>query len=114
MEEERDIPPLARVNFTEEEEKVVTDRIMQTMGLPVLRDVFPSVLIAMNSWATPAYVDNLMKEIPGPMRHLVKNYFIPDFETSIKPKRDAPLLETKPILRRKGCCGISFCFPCIL
>jgi hypothetical protein len=114
MEEERDIPPLAKANFTEEEEKVITEKIMQSVALPALRDVFPPILIAMNSWSTPAYVDNLMNDIPGPIRYLINNYYVPDFETSVKPKRDAPLLETKPSLRRKGCCGISFCFPCIL
>jgi hypothetical protein len=43
----------------------------------------------------------------------VEKYYVPDFETSIKPKRDAPFLVEEPILSRKKCFGLSFCIPCI-
>jgi hypothetical protein len=113
MEEERDIPPMLRAHFTEEEEKKVTQKIMQKAGIGELRAVFPSVLISLQLWGKPEYVDKILKEIPAPMMHLINKYHIPDFETNIRPKRDAPLLSCEPKLSRKGCLGLSFCFPCI-
>jgi hypothetical protein len=114
MEEERDIPPILRAHFTEEEEKKVTEKIIKKVGLKPMRAVFPSVLYALKQWAKPAFVDKFLQEIPAPAMHLINKYYIPDFETNIRPKRDAPLLSSEPKLSRKGCFGLSFCFPCIL
>jgi hemerythrin-like domain-containing protein len=114
MEEERDIPPLARENFTEADEKKVTEKILRKAGLGEMRCMFPSILSAVNEWGTPAYAEKLKQQVPPPLLYVANNYYVPDHETYIKPKRDAPLLETKPHLSRKGCFGISFCFPCIM
>lgn len=114
MEEERDVPPLAKKYFTEEDEKrEVMDKMMKNISLKQLRILFPPALDTMEVWASPEYMKEFMKKLPGPFVSLAENYWRPDFETSIKPKRDAPFLDTKPTLTRKGCCGISFCFKCI-
>jgi hypothetical protein len=114
MEEERDIPDLARTHFTEAEETAIVEKILQSYSLGDTRNAIPFLVTDMRVWATPEYVEGFIGSMPGPLQSLLKNYWIPDFETSIKPKRDAPFLDTEPKLTKKGCCGISFCFPCIL
>ena len=115
MEEERDVPPLAKKYFTEQDEKrEVMDKMMKTVSLKQLRFMFPPALDTMEIWASNEYVLEFRKKLPGPLVSLADNYWRPDFDTSIKPKRDAPFLEgTKPTLTLKGCCGISICFKCI-
>ena len=113
-EEERDIPPLLRANFTEQEEKRVVQRILQNAGLAEMRNIFPAVKESMESWATPEYIEMFSGEIPAPLRYVASNYYEPDYETFIRPKRDAPFLDSEPRLSQKGCFGISFCFRCVL
>lgn len=115
MEEERDIPPLARLHFTEEEEGKLVEKIgRQEASLKVLRNMFPAIMESMKEWGTPALRDDFEKKFPGLLRHLSNKYWNPDYETWVRPKRDAPLLQTEPFLTRVGCFGFSFCFPCIL
>jgi hemerythrin-like domain-containing protein len=113
-EEEEIIPQLLRDNFTKEEESNIVDKIVKSGGLSLARNFLPMILEAMEDWATPEFYDDFMKSLPPPIRMLVINYYIPDYETAIRPLRDAPTLPTKPNLSRVGCCTISFCFPCIL
>lgn len=113
-EEEEEIPALERSHFTKEEEDKIVQKIVGKAPFSELREVFPAVFESMNDIAKPAYVEEFMGNLPGPLRYMMNNYFIPDYATSIKPKRDAPLHDTKPTLARKGCCGISFCCACIL
>jgi hypothetical protein len=114
MEEERDIPPLARGHFTEADEKKVTEKILRKAGLGEMRCMRPSIMSGVNVWGTPAYTEKIPQQIPPPLLYVANNYFVPDHQTCIKPKRDAPLLETKPHSSRKACFGISLCFPCII
>ena len=115
MEEERDIPPLARKHFTEDEERKLVEKIgRQEANLKLLRKVFPAVMESFNTWGTRELRDDFEKKFPGLLRHLATKYWYPDYETSVRPKRDAPFLDTEPLLTRVGCCGFSFCFPCIL
>lgn len=115
MEEERDIPPLAREHFTEQDEAKIVEKIgKEEANLKVLRNLFPAIMEAMASWGTPAQREKFESNFPGPLRHLAKKYWYPDYETFVKPKRDAPFLEAEPLLQRVGCFGISFCFPCII
>ena len=108
-----DIPPLLRANFTKEEEEKIIEKISQRGGLVGLRIVFPSISLAMQEWTKPAFYDDFMSTIPPPVRYLLLNYFAPDYENCILPKRDAPFLSEKPNLKRVGCCKIC-CFPCII
>ncbi len=115
MEEERDIPPLARQHFIEEEEEKIVEKIgKQEANLKVLRSMFPAILEAMDVWGTPAQRSKFESKFPGPLLHVAKKYWFPDYESFVRPKRDAPLLETEPLLKRVGCFGIPFCFPCII
>lgn len=113
-EEEETIPSLLRDNFTQEEEGAIVEKIIQAGGLPMTKKFLPAVLVAMQEWATPEFYDNFKKSIPPPILHLVSKYYIPDFENVTVAMRDAPTMEKKPVLKKVGCCGISFCFPCIL
>jgi hemerythrin-like domain-containing protein len=113
MEEERDIPPLAKKFFTESEEKKILNKIMRRSRPSDIRKFLPSLLFSVSEWSTPEYYMEFRKEIPGPVLHVMEKYYVPDFETSIKPKRDAPFLVEEPILSRKKCFGLSFCIPCI-
>lgn len=114
MEEERDIPSLARQHFTEEEEAKIVEQIGKNSGLAGFRNVFPAIMESMDTWGTPAQRQKIEASMPGPMLKLAEKYFYPDYETFVKPKRDAPLMDSEPLLTRVGCCGFSFCFPCIL
>jgi len=63
--------------------------------------------------------DDFVASMPPPIRHLAFKYFVPDYENVVVPMRDAPrsTLEKKPKLKLKRvgcCCGVPFCFPCIL
>ena len=51
--------------------------------------------------------------IPPPIKYLVDNYYMPDFENVAMNMRDAPTLASKPNLKRVPCCRIPFCFPCM-
>jgi hypothetical protein len=113
-EEETDIPPLLRANFTKEEEDVIIQQLAQSGGLSGMRLVLPMVLLAMKEWATPTFCDEFTESLPLPIRHLVANYFLPDEINCVLPKRDAPFLAKEPTLNRVKCCKIPFCCPCII
>ena len=115
MEEERDIPPLARQHFTEEEEtKLVENFAQKEFKLSEVRNVWPAMMEAIDAWGTPEQRAKMESNVPGPIIHLAAKYWTPDYENCMKPKRDAPFLDSEPLLQRVGCFGISFCFPCIL
>lgn len=115
MEEERDVPPLARVHFTEEEEtKLVASFAQKEFSLAALRNIWPAMIEAIDSWGTPEQRKKIESSMPGFIAKLAAKYWMPDYENCIRPKRDAPFLETEPLLKRVGCLGIPFCFPCIL
>eukprot|EP00339_Tiarina_fusa_P002570 CAMPEP_0117002788 /NCGR_PEP_ID=MMETSP0472-20121206/4331_1 /TAXON_ID=693140 ORGANISM="Tiarina fusus, Strain LIS" /NCGR_SAMPLE_ID=MMETSP0472 /ASSEMBLY_ACC=CAM_ASM_000603 /LENGTH=297 /DNA_ID=CAMNT_0004703233 /DNA_START=73 /DNA_END=967 /DNA_ORIENTATION=+ len=101
-EEERDIPDLARKHFTEAEETAIVEKILQSYSLGDTRNTIPFLVADMRVWASPEYVEGFIGNMPGPLQGLLKDYWIPDFETSIKPKRDAPFLGTEPSLTKKG------------
>lgn len=58
------------------------------------------------------FYSDFVGSIPPPIKHLVDNYYMPDFENVVMNMRDAPTLATKPNLKRVPCCRIPFCFPC--
>lgn len=112
MEEERDIPPIARANFTEEEEEKLIEKLSKQASPKLMRNIFPAFMEALEHWS-PAQREKIDSKMPGPIKYLAKHYFNTDYETFVRPRRDAPLLESEPVLSRKGCCGIC-CFPCII
>ena len=114
MEEERDIPPIAREHFTEEEEAKVVEKIGKEGSIKLMRNIFPAIMESIQTWGTPAQKAKIDALMPGPIKYLAAKYFNPDYETFVRPKRDAPLLEFEPVLSKKPCCGIPFCFPCIV
>ena len=72
------------------------------------RIFLPSVMIAMQQWASKEFVDEFFGSIPAPLRMLYTNYYLPDYETCVRPMRDAPLLDSKPSLSKEKCREISF------
>ncbi|KAL3768366.1 hypothetical protein ACHAW5_005204 [Stephanodiscus triporus] len=113
QEEEATVPALVRDNFTQEEEDACVKKILKKEGTSGLRMFLPSVIVAMEEWATREYIDQFLGSIPAPLRMLYTDYYLPDYETCLRPMRDAPLLESKPSLSKTKCCKISFCIPCI-
>lgn len=113
-EEEETIPDLLRKNYTQEEEQEIVQKILQQGGLALTKKFLPAVLMAMQEWATKDFYDQFVQSMPPPIRHLVFKYFVPDYENYVCPMRDAPTMEKEPKPHRTGCCGIPFCFPCIL
>jgi len=114
QEEETDIPPLLRANFTKEEEDPIIQKIGQSGGLGGIRLIFPCIVLAMKEWASPLFFDDFMATIPAPIRHLMDTYIVPDELNCVVPKRDAPFLSEKPALNRVKCCRVPFCCPCII
>lgn len=102
------------IHYTKADKDAFISKLMGQTPLLEVRDVFPAAWEGMKEWGTDAYRDQFMKYYPAPLRYLMVHYFIPDYHTSIKPKRDAPFLDTKPVLTRKRCCGIFFCCRCII
>lgn len=113
-EEEETVPDLVRNNYTQAEEGVIVEKIIQAGGLAMTKKFLPAILMALQEWATKGFYDQFVQSIPPPIRHLLFKYYIPDYENYTIPMRDAPTMEKEPKLSRIGCCGISFCFPCIL
>lgn len=113
-EEEQTFPTILRENFTQEEEGATTEKILQAGGLTLAKVFLPAVVLAMQEWATKEFYDQFIATIPPPIKHLLFKYYLPDHKSCVIPKRDAPTLDEKPQLTKVGCCGISFCFPCIL
>ncbi|KAL7543032.1 hypothetical protein ACHAWF_007311, partial [Thalassiosira exigua] len=114
QEEEEIVPALLRDNFTQDEEGVVVERIIAAGGLTMARKFMPAVLEAMREWAKPGFYDAVVGSMPPPIRHLEFKYYVPDYENVVAMMRDAPTMEKRPRLKRTGCCGIPFCFPCVL
>mmetsp|Transcript_17074 Transcript_17074/g.34376 ORF Transcript_17074/g.34376 Transcript_17074/m.34376 type:complete len:284 (+) Transcript_17074:67-918(+) len=114
QEEEEEIPALEREHYTKADEEMVVKKIIARAPFSELREVFPAILEGISEWGTEAYRDDLLRQLPAPLRYLMLHYFVPDYESSIKPKRDAPFLDAKPTLTRKRCCGIFFCCACII
>jgi len=112
-EEERDIPPLAKKVFTEADDKKIRNKIVRRSTPSDTRKFFPSILISISEWGTPEYLSQFRKEIPGPVLHVMEKYYRPDFETNIKPKRDAPFFLEEPILSKRKCFGLPFGPSCI-
>lgn len=112
--EETNIPPLLRANFSKEEEDVIVQKIGARGGLAGLRLILPYVAVAMQEWATPEFYNDFIASLPAPLRHLLFTYHIPDMENCVIPKRDAPFLEKKPTLDRVKCCKLPFCCSCII
>eukprot|EP00563_Minutocellus_polymorphus_P018128 CAMPEP_0197726070 /NCGR_PEP_ID=MMETSP1434-20131217/13382_1 /TAXON_ID=265543 /ORGANISM="Minutocellus polymorphus, Strain CCMP3303" /LENGTH=300 /DNA_ID=CAMNT_0043311883 /DNA_START=31 /DNA_END=933 /DNA_ORIENTATION=+ len=113
-EEEQTIPAILRENFTQEEEGVIIEKILQAGGLSMTKVFLPAVVLAMQEWASKGFYDQFLESMPPPIKHLLFKYYLPDHMTFVIPMRDAPTLDEKPKLTKVGCCGISFCFPCIL
>lgn len=115
QEEEENIPALLRAHFTEKENQAVVQKIIAKAGLSGCRFEVPAILYAMEDWATPAFRQGFIESIPAPIRHLVFKYYIPDYQNSVVPMRDAPLLKGgKPPLKKVGCFGLPFCFACVV
>jgi hypothetical protein len=115
-EEEITIPTLVRANYTHEEEGPIIEQIIQSEGLDGARLFIPSALVAMEEWAKQEFIDKEFRaKMPGPILHLVDNYFLPDYKNYVIPMRDAPTLKNEPMPKRVPCCRIPFCcFPCIV
>mmetsp|Transcript_1047 Transcript_1047/g.1822 ORF Transcript_1047/g.1822 Transcript_1047/m.1822 type:complete len:317 (-) Transcript_1047:150-1100(-) len=113
-EEESTVPKLLRDNFTQEEEEATVEKILQAGGLVMAKKFLPSVLTAMQKWAKDEFYEDFCGAMPPPIKHLTFKYYLPDYENVVVQMRDAPTLEKKPKLKKVGCCGIPFCFPCVL
>jgi len=113
-EEEELVPALLRENFTQEEEGQIVEQIIQAGGLAMAKKFLPAVLLSMQEWATDEFYSIFRDSIPPPIKHLVDNYFMPDFENVVMTMRDAPTFATEPNLKRVPCCRIPFCFPCLI
>ncbi|KAK1736421.1 hypothetical protein QTG54_013021 [Skeletonema marinoi] len=113
-EEEETVPALLRENFTHEEEGQIVEQILQAGGLGLAKKFLPAVLLAAQEWTTDAFYADFVGSIPPPIKHLVDKYFLPDFENVVMIMRDAPTLASEPKLKRVPCCGIPFCFPCLI
>jgi len=113
-EEEETVPALLREHFTQEEEGEIVDQILQAGGLALARKFLPAILLAVQEWSTDEFYSGFVSSIPPPIKHLLDNYFMPDFENVVMTMRDAPTMATKPKLKRVPCCRIPFCFPCLM
>jgi len=114
MEEERDIPPLIRAHFTEPEYHAMVQDVAKKVSLTEVRFTVAAVVDSVRDWMTPDALQEFMNDIPSAFVHLIDKYYLPDYYHYVRPMRDAPTLATKPKLKRVGCCGIPFCFPCII
>jgi len=113
-EEEETFPPLLRANFTQEEDAAIVQEILKKEGLHGTRIFVPSILAAMDNWATPKFKEDFLASFPPPILHRTTKYYVPDYETFVQPKRDAPTLSSKPDVGRVPCFQLPFCFPCIV
>ncbi|KAL7427379.1 hypothetical protein ACHAXM_000819 [Skeletonema potamos] len=76
-------------------------------------EIVPALLRA-HFTMTEEFYSDFLGSIPPPIKHLVTKYYMPDFENVVSTMRDAPTLESEPKLKRVPCCGIPFCFPCLM
>jgi hemerythrin superfamily protein len=119
LEEEQAIPPILREHFTEDENEKAVEKVIQKGGLNLARVEVPAIVEALHEWGTENAVQDFYSKMPPPILHLVMTYYEPDYETYVKPLRDAPMLkedmaEASVELHRTPCCKIPGCFPSIL
>lgn len=113
-EEEEGIPELLRANFTHEEEQVVVGKIIKAEGLGGTRRFLPTLLEVMDKWAKPSFKEIFLASIPPPIQKLLYDYYIPDYNDYVCPKRDAPTLSEKPKIVKVKCCKLPFCCNCVV
>ena len=113
QEGETNIPALLHANFTQEEHDVCMHMTLKKERILGLCMFLPSIHMAMQAWASQEFINQFFGSIPPPLHMLYRNYYLPDYETCLRPMRDAPLLESKPSLSKTKCCKIPFCIPCI-
>jgi len=99
-EEEANIPALLRENFTEEEHDACVQKISMKDGLSGMRIFLPSIIIAMQGWASQDFIDQLLGSIPMQLRMLYSDDYLPAYETCVRPMRDAPLVDSMPSLSK--------------
>jgi len=77
-EEERVLCPVLREKFSEKEEAVIVQRILDDMGKDKSSKELPVIILAAEEWGGPAVVSYLWGMLPGPVRFLCRKFWIPD------------------------------------
>ena len=71
-EEEEQIPELMSQHFTEKEHDEMVENIMKSLGLSTTATMLPWILDAMKHWDGPEAVDNFVKNLPFPIRMMLR------------------------------------------
>jgi len=79
-EEEEAYPAALRSSsMTEDDERVVVDTIIQSMGLDGNKILLPPIVYAMHMWAGKEVVDGFLAGLPPPILFAYKHFWLPDF-----------------------------------
>lgn len=79
-EEEEAYPAALRSSsMTEEDERLIVDKIIQSMGLDGNKIMLPSIIYAMHMWAGQEAVDALLAGLPPPILFAYNHFWLNDF-----------------------------------
>lgn len=108
-EEETITPPILREHFTEEDNNRVVQQIIKRGGLNEARHFLPSIVLAVREWGGAGLQAGFQGELPGPISHLLTNYYLPDYQNAGVKLRDSPQYDQEPEIRYTPCCGWPCC-----
>jgi len=77
--EERVMPPMLKEHFQEKEQKATVDKIIKNQGLGGAKVELPFIYHGMLRWAGEEWAAKFLGNIPGPIRYMLKNYWITDY-----------------------------------
>ena len=95
-EEEEIVPSILRDNFTEDQEKEIVDKIIQSFGLEGNKITLPWVIETMKLWCNKEKIDKLYNGLPIPIKILYNCSWISDYRKYNLGLLDS-INENKPI-----------------
>ena len=95
-EEEQIVPTILRENFTQNEEKEIVGKIIQSLGLSGNKMALPWIIDSMKLWCSKDKIDDLYNSLPIFIKLLYNCNWIYDYKRNNKGLLQA-ILDNKPI-----------------
>lgn len=92
-EEERHLPGIVAMHFTQKQEQAVLEK----MGSASTAHIeLPMVCFGMDVWASPAIKDAFLAQLSAPARYTLNNYWLPTFKSTLLRALESLALEEPP------------------
>jgi len=77
--EETVMPPMLKEHFSHQEQQATVKKIVQNQGLGGAKVELPFIYHGAMRWAGEEWTANFIKQIPFPIRYMLKNFWITDY-----------------------------------